>query len=908
MAFANLFTKLSVISEDVKGPGEAAFTFRNQCGNDGKSNARKRKPKAERSGPYWKKQRYQDHRMETFNTTSYEYSGWKAMHSNWQNTGKEPARIGFTTENNHQHNADHTDKYQKGPNYTTKNKWNVCNSQQRERGKTKKGQKHLNHGKDKRKNTKEDGRHQTRGNLKRGGKHNKGTRMSKDVKVKFVRSMTEEFKEQNALSFGGQLICRHHLWGRCVKGDDCQLAHIQGCNDLLKEACKFYIQGCCTKGESCPYMHKSFPCKFFHSKGKCYQDACCRFSHEPLNEVTKRLLDEVLKRDTEYELASKAEQELSEHPAKADECEITDTNTASDVLTQPVRPNFYNSDQLNAEKEALLHQDDTALNNTEETCPSQLHNSPPRESVQDEPVCYSVEAVLGRQHFKPFPSFITTHLGQDSASPPSSEFTSKSVDQSEVPYSVNAVLRSYKSAENSTMGYTASLPASQTECEEVTEVSPQQDHAALLSQTCSDPTLVSGDQTKQAGEIPDSPKAEQSVSHQVNSGLLHLFLPRAEKSSKSKRDIKEGTLLQDVTCSRGSKGKSLTPKHVTHLRPHVSAQTSVPRASVRPIASSTCLSQSSIGVAVSAEPDTGSDRTADSGNSAPCFVKTAAEPDRTSTRSFLDLFAAPLLPAPVPSQPQAHELASASCSQESNCSVSVSHLTDSRLSAVDSNMSHQRQANIDETSHRPSSPKFTTSPKNKNGKSLNQCEESPVDSTCDPCDSSSPTSYKGSTAAPATNSILKSLFLSLKPYQQDGEPQDGLQLGGPSGSKKNEEESSTVCVFKTQPKNTRKKQKNHQSCSEKLDAHSVKPQPFLQTPRTSLEAAGGSSLCSPATFKPVVGSSGTSSSPSGVATPAVQHHTPSAPRRGRCVDGHEAVTPLKDLFKTLDTTVFHFGQ
>lgn len=44
-----------------------------------------------------------------------------------------------------------------------------------------------------------------------------------------------------------------------LQGDDCQLKHVQGYNDLIKISCKFYIQGCCLKGESCPYMHNILP-------------------------------------------------------------------------------------------------------------------------------------------------------------------------------------------------------------------------------------------------------------------------------------------------------------------------------------------------------------------------------------------------------------------------------------------------------------------------------------------------------------------------------------------------------------------------------------------------------------------------------------------------------------------------
>lgn len=45
------------------------------------------------------------------------------------------------------------------------------------------------------------------------------------------------------------------LFSIFLQGDDCQLKHVQGYNDLIKLSCKFYIQGFCLKGDSCPYMH-----------------------------------------------------------------------------------------------------------------------------------------------------------------------------------------------------------------------------------------------------------------------------------------------------------------------------------------------------------------------------------------------------------------------------------------------------------------------------------------------------------------------------------------------------------------------------------------------------------------------------------------------------------------------------
>lgn len=43
----------------------------------------------------------------------------------------------------------------------------------------------------------------------------------KEVKVKPRRLMTQEFQEQNALLLDGRLLCRHFLWGRCIKVGSC---------------------------------------------------------------------------------------------------------------------------------------------------------------------------------------------------------------------------------------------------------------------------------------------------------------------------------------------------------------------------------------------------------------------------------------------------------------------------------------------------------------------------------------------------------------------------------------------------------------------------------------------------------------------------------------------------------------
>ncbi|XP_056136364.1 uncharacterized protein LOC130112872 [Lampris incognitus] len=241
----------------------------------------------------------------------------------------------------------------------------------------------------------------------------------KNAPVEQRRVMTQEFKDQNALEVDGRLICRHFLWGKCIKGDECQLEHAQGYNNLFKEVCKFYVQGFCTKGESCPYMHDSFPCKFFHKWGTCSQGPACRFSHTPLTDLTKQLLDEVLKKDYELSVQNRG----SGEPENTEE-NMTPDDTKPDICLHPIRPNFYNSScptEPLAETEALMGQTTGLANVAEDAIsppcitaathpPNLLSHSPSCKEL----VSYSVEAVLGSQKSQNFPSLFAVPRGQDS--------------------------------------------------------------------------------------------------------------------------------------------------------------------------------------------------------------------------------------------------------------------------------------------------------------------------------------------------------------------------------------------------------------------------------------------------------------------------------------------------------------
>ena len=60
------------------------------------------------------------------------------------------------------------------------------------------------------------------------------------------------------------------------------------------EACKFFLQGYCAKGDMCIYLHSEVPCKYYHTGQKCFNAEKCKFSHDPLTDSTKPLLEKAI--------------------------------------------------------------------------------------------------------------------------------------------------------------------------------------------------------------------------------------------------------------------------------------------------------------------------------------------------------------------------------------------------------------------------------------------------------------------------------------------------------------------------------------------------------------------------------------------------------------------------------------
>ena len=91
------------------------------------------------------------------------------------------------------------------------------------------------------------------------------------------------------------MICKFFREGSCRKGNNCDFAHLYPSEIKRKpELCKFYLGGFCIKGSDCDYLHEQFPCKFFHTSGICRNGDTCRFSHAPLDEDGRKMLDKAV--------------------------------------------------------------------------------------------------------------------------------------------------------------------------------------------------------------------------------------------------------------------------------------------------------------------------------------------------------------------------------------------------------------------------------------------------------------------------------------------------------------------------------------------------------------------------------------------------------------------------------------
>jgi hypothetical protein len=101
-------------------------------------------------------------------------------------------------------------------------------------------------------------------------------------------SETYEVRMRNKM-----ILCKDFMAGNCLyNAQSCRFSH-DSTKTRLDELCRFYIKDRCFKDRFCLYMHKGFPCQFYHTNCCVFAEEVCKFSHEPLNEMTRKILLEV---------------------------------------------------------------------------------------------------------------------------------------------------------------------------------------------------------------------------------------------------------------------------------------------------------------------------------------------------------------------------------------------------------------------------------------------------------------------------------------------------------------------------------------------------------------------------------------------------------------------------------------
>ncbi|XP_070683864.1 uncharacterized protein [Pempheris klunzingeri] len=636
----------------------------------------------------------------------------------------------------------------------------------------------------------------------------------------------------------------------------------------------------------------------------------------------------------------------------------------------------------------------------------QPHSPPSSNPNGEEPVCYSVEAVLGPQLSRPFPNFFTTPRSQESSPLSSSNCTSGSANQSRIPYSLHDVLRS------STFGYTPTPPTAQTESyppkthfEEVIDPllrpqtpketvylvnasneanKPQEKmfkslssphvHTGLISKTRPSLALTSGDHMKQDGNMPESVKPVQRASKHPSQLKPHLSVLTCDSRASSKpicatsgfTEFKGKAALKPVTSSiKLSDSANLVSCHFETKQPRKiqsGLKLGTKQHSDETTAGCSCKMAYCGGLAVGcketvkrpfhslfASPISDTLQHIDDSETGSCIpqsarpppqsadctsnhLKSALEPDKASARSFLSLFAAPLGAAPRTSP----------CSQlPVQLGDIASHLSDAkqRASNLEKSIPQQVRSDVKEISNAPRFPNSSPNPKidNKNSSAGHRkpCPEQLVNPVCSlvseslsemsagpsrTCSYQQQPDMSSHKAGPASaDSVLKTLFACLRPYQGDGEQEDGVHISVPSESEKTDR-GGLGCVFvkpqqkskkKRRRKKTLKTKDSHKQSTEEAAAdsaqHHLLSPASLQTPQISLETPGRFTLSSSGTTESQVRDSGAHDLPFKPAL--LMHHArprlKHTPEERELINGDVADTPFKELFKTLDTTVFH---
>ncbi|XP_037116159.1 zinc finger CCCH domain-containing protein 6-like isoform X4 [Syngnathus acus] len=235
MSFTNLFASLS-------GSDATSFTVRGDIDKVQSTTSKKRTSEGEQPGPHTKKQRNWTQASKP-DLDTQDYS--KSFDYHVQLTDHKNKRAGFTKGS--PYNCANQVSYS-GPKFQTNhngNRQQQTKQTKQQKGRQQKRGQPQNGG----------GRHQTKSSRKPADRTERRNHIQNRIKTRPVKYFTEEFKEQNILLVNEQMVCRHFLHGKCIKGDNCQMQHIEPENDLVKTRCKYYMQGACMKGEKCPFMH-----------------------------------------------------------------------------------------------------------------------------------------------------------------------------------------------------------------------------------------------------------------------------------------------------------------------------------------------------------------------------------------------------------------------------------------------------------------------------------------------------------------------------------------------------------------------------------------------------------------------------------------------------------------------------
>lgn len=286
-----------------------------------------------------------------------------------------------------------------------------------------------------------------------------------------------------------------------------------------------------------------------------------------------------------------------------------------DLISLFFRLNFYRSAEPNAEKEASCHPTEELVDTAEEAVPAQAsdaakpHSPPSADPNTPEPICYSVEAVLGPQLSRPFSNSVTASRNKEFTPLASSDRTSDSANQTPVPYSVDAVLGSYKSVEESSYGQTPTLTAetvsytpklyfeendfysvdtAKTESQEKS-LPPLQVHTDLSSKSCADlPQTSAGLQNR--GDTSETSKPAQRASHEVKLDVLSTDT-RCSINSTSEAAPAFGPMKQKSVFSK-PQSHTQTSIQPTQSKPRLSVLTPDSQVSLKPFRPSPCCTQS----------------------------------------------------------------------------------------------------------------------------------------------------------------------------------------------------------------------------------------------------------------------------------------------------------------------------